>query len=132
MAKVIHSLGSFCRGLFSDALQFLKRWFIQSPDLLFMSVSSRGISACNSTSTLGGPCLREVPVTSRLTWPHSGSGHCGHFSKSVYIPPSNILHRPLCAESPQYSLSMGSLHLFCYLLSFLEFQEVAEQNMCLD
>ena len=78
MAKVIHSLGSFCRGLFSDALQFLKRWFIQSPDLLFMSVSSRGISACNSTSTLGGPlpprsscdlAAHMAPLRVRALWP---------------------------------------------------------------
>lgn len=48
MAKVTNSLGSVSRDLFPDALQFLKRWFLQYPDLLFICLfaAETSLPAC--------------------------------------------------------------------------------------
>lgn len=93
-----NSLGSGSRGLFSDALQFLKRWFIQSPDPLFMFVSSRGISACTTTSYL------EDHASEEFLWPRSSHGPTQGLgvvaispSQCTFLPPK--FYTDLCVLS---------------------------------
>lgn len=131
--KTTSSLGSVSRDSFSHALQFLKRRFLQSPDILFIYLfqAETSVLACTS-ATLGELCLCGVPVPGSSHGPSGGKDHCGlpHSQFPHLLPKMYTDFHVLCvlpnAPCP------GDVYIFslvdCHLVGL---PEVAKRNTCL-